>query len=108
MNPVVIGDFDWEKTKGKVASTHPQFETMADRHDRTPIFKLIDFGLAQEMKVDDLDRMTTLVDMKLFENFDAFGSSSEAYSCRSCRENLWLGRKNGKTGYIYIYGPISL
>ncbi|KAH7635320.1 hypothetical protein B0T09DRAFT_405410 [Sordaria sp. MPI-SDFR-AT-0083] len=71
---VVIGDFDWEKTKGKVASTHPQFEIMTDRHDRTPILKLIDFGLAQEMKVGDLDRMTT--------------------------ENLWLGRKNGKTGYF--------
>ncbi|KAA8629285.1 hypothetical protein SMACR_08761 [Sordaria macrospora] len=61
-------------TKGKVASTHPQFEIMTDRHDRTPILKLIDFGLAQEMKVGDLDRMTT--------------------------ENLWLGRKNGKTGYF--------
>ncbi|KAK1774848.1 kinase-like domain-containing protein [Copromyces sp. CBS 386.78] len=70
---VLIGDFDWEKTTRKVASTHPQFETMTDKHDRTPIFKLIDFGLACEMKPGDPNRRDL--------------------------ENLWHRRKYGKPGY---------
>lgn len=48
----MIGDYDWERTNGKVDPTHPKYEKMTDVHDRTPIFKLIDFGLAQPMDVN--------------------------------------------------------
>lgn len=37
---------------------------MTDAHDRTPIFKLIDFGLAREMKFGDPYRSNPLVYMK--------------------------------------------
>lgn len=40
----------------KVAPTHPHFERVTDAHDRTPIFKLIDFGVARYMKPGDKDR----------------------------------------------------
>lgn len=49
---VMIGNYDWETTKGKAPPTHPKFEQMTDAHDRTPIFKLIDFGLARPMDIN--------------------------------------------------------
>ncbi|KAK3401492.1 kinase-like domain-containing protein [Sordaria brevicollis] len=48
-NNVLIGDFDWEKTDGKVDPNHPLYDRTTDAHDKTPIFKLIDFGLAEPM-----------------------------------------------------------
>ncbi|KAK3492163.1 uncharacterized protein B0T23DRAFT_135594 [Neurospora hispaniola] len=72
---VLIGDFDSESREGKhrVSPTHPLFERMTDTHDGTPMFKLIDFGLARDMSVDD--------------------------ACRRNLKDLWAHRRCGKPGF---------